>query len=266
MFPFSLFRGSGGEMVRVEEAVGGCRFQTHGVEDSPHCWESLPDSGTAQGPCPHPGWHCGGGLVPLPIPGLHRHCGAGEGVPKIRAPNPGLAGHRSGGASPYLRLENWAPPTLHAALPTGSRSPRQSSAQACGPPMLRPAPSARGPSPSPPPACRPRPPAPPAAPDAQIPVPSAAAGGRARGGGARSLPRPAPLRGPPPPALLLPTRKEPRGGRAPQPGGRPGAHLSLALCVAWSFWGRGASSEMPSHVLQTGELSPRATVSDAART
>lgn len=140
-----------------------------------------------------------------------------------RSPTPGWQGigvaRGRGGGSPYLRAENGAPPTLHAALPPGSRSPKQSRAQARGPPMLRPAPFARGPSPSPP-AWRPRLPALAASRPGRADPGSQRSGGRAggrraRGGGARSRPRPAPPRGPPPLAPPLPTRKEPRGARRP---------------------------------------------------
>lgn len=81
--------------------------------------------GSRDGPVSAP--HLAGTEVPDPAPAVAGRC------------TPAGGAGREGGS--YLRPENGAPPTLQAEPPPGSsRSPRQSSAQARGPPMLRPGP------------------------------------------------------------------------------------------------------------------------------
>lgn len=83
-------------------------------------------------------------------------------------------------------------------------------------------------------------------------------GGREAGAGrGRAFPAsPGPSARPPAPCAAAANPEGAPGGRAPPPGSPPGAHLSLVPCAACPFWGRGASSEVPNHVLQT-EAGPR---------
>lgn len=214
-----------------------------------------------------------GNRVPFPILGLHG--GWGPGCPESRSPTPGWKNTEvvqgvGWGGSPYLRAENGAPPTLHAALPPGSRSPRQSSAQARGPPMLRPEPSARGPSQSPP-AWRARSPAlprrqPPRTRGSPFPAQQREGGREAGAGRGRAFPAsPGPSARPPAPCAAAANPEGAPGGRATPPGSPPGAHLSLVPCAACPFWERGASSEVPNHVLQT-EAGPRSLTQPGPKT
>lgn len=238
----------------MSEAVGGCRLQTHGVGGPSTAGNLCQIAGRPRAPAPTQVGTEVGHLIPFPAPGLRGGCGGGgeclESQPRAGAGRARRWWWWRG--SSYLRPENGAPPTLHAALPPGSRSPRQSSAQVRGPPMLRPAPSAHGPSSWLPPACRPRPPAPPASPDARIPVPSAAAGGRAgggRGAGARVPGLARPLG-----AAPRPLRRRCQPGRSPggpgaparRPAGRPArCPPELGALRRVVLLGRGARSEMP---------------------
>lgn len=162
---------------------------------------------------------------------------AGVGVGGVLAP--GLAGHRGGGRQPLPASGELGSPDVPRGA--ASREQEPEAEQRPGPRAAHAAPGALRARPLA--VATPSLPSPPAR-AASLPGRAApgsqrsdrrAGGRRARGGGARSRPRPAPRRGPPPPAQPLPTRKEPWGGRVPQPGGPPGAHLSLAPFAVWPF-------------------------------
>ncbi|KAK2121328.1 hypothetical protein P7K49_002714 [Saguinus oedipus] len=92
-----------------------------------------------------------------------------------------------------------------------------------------------------------------------------------RAGGRRGRAHPAspsPSARPPPPAPPLPTRKEPRGARAPPSGGPPGVHLSSTPCALprGSLWEAGC--QLRGVLLRDidWETEARATVLDAAGT
>lgn len=163
----------------------------------------------------------------LPSPGPALRLGTGSLSRSRPCPEVGTCARRDprpagckGAGSPYLRPENGAAPMLHAAPPPGSRSPRQSSAQARGPPMLHQAPSARGPSLSPPLACPPRPPARAASRPGRAEPGSQRCGRRAgrRRAGAGAL---APGLAQPLGAAPRPLRRRCQPGRSPEGPGRP---------------------------------------------
>lgn len=251
----------------MEEAVGGCRVQVRGVGDPRTTGSLCQIAGRPRVPAPTQAGTAVGNLVPCPVLGLHGGCGEGERVPGVPAPNRGLEGHRGGGGGAALtcdRRKGFLRRSTRRCLP-GVGAPGRAVSRPAGRPCC-----ARRPPRAAPHRRRPQPAVharrrrqPPRTRGSRFPAQQREGGREAGAGRGRAFPAsPGPSARPPAPCAAAANPEGAPGGWAPP----PGAHLSLALCAAWSFSGRGASSEMLSHVLHTGKLSPGVTVSDVART
>lgn len=208
--------------------------QTHGVGDPRTAGSLLQIAGLAQVSPPirlAPG--------PLPNPWLARRlrevCGGWGGVRGV--PALGLAGHRGGGRLPLPASGERSSPD--APRGAASREQEPEAEQRPGPRAAHAAPGALRARPLA--VAAPSPPSPPARPR-RLPPPTRGArfpaqrreGGREAGAGrGRAFPAsPGPAARPPAPCTAAANPEGAPGGRAPPPGGPPGAHLSPAPFAA----------------------------------
>lgn len=180
-------------------------------------------------------------------------------VPGVQVPNPRLARHRGGAGwgrgqpLPACR-ERGSPDTPRGTAsreqePEAKQSPGPRAAHAA-PGALRARPLAVAPSLASSPACPRR--QPPRTRGSRFPAQRREGGREAGAGRGRAFPAsPGPSARPPAPCAAAANPEGAPGGPAPLLGSPPGAHLSPTSCTARPFGGRGTSSEVPSHVLQT---------------